>query len=353
MFRCIALVVGAVVYFSANSLPAQDAVLGQKYGYGVHAYFAGDYLKAYGQLSAAIDGGSKDPRAFYFRGLAYLKLGRAQEASMDFQKGAELESKDVNKFYNVAKALERVQGQARVALEDHRVEARMAALEEAEKVRTIRYETIQKEEARVLREQAAAAPTEPAKGAEPAAEQIEALSAEPGAADPFATPEEKPAAKPGKTDKKPAKPEVKEPAKEPAEEGAETKKPVEVPAAPAGDDPFSGEPKGEKKAEPAEPAKPAAIPGAKKGGLLGAMGKAIGKAAAGGDDATKAPAKPEAEKKEDKPVADKEPAAEKKPADAADPFLEEPAADKAKDAKPAAEEKPAEKKTNPEDPFAT
>ena len=214
MFRCIALVVGAVVYLSANSLPAQDAVLGQKYGYGVHAYFAGDYLKAYGQLSAAIEGGSKDPRAFYFRGLAYLKLGRAQEASMDFQKGAELESKDVNKFYNVAKALERVQGQARVALEDHRVEARMAALEEAEKVRKIRYEAIQKEEARVLREQAAAAP---AKGAEPATEQIEAPPAEPGAVDPFSTPEEKPAVKPGKNDKEPAKPEVKEPAKEPAE----------------------------------------------------------------------------------------------------------------------------------------
>ena len=153
MFRRIVLLVVAGASLCAGSMFAQDVVLGQKYGLGVHAYFAGDAVKAYEQLTDAIDSGSKDPRAFYFRGLAYLKLGRTQEANLDFQKGADLESRDTNKFYNVAKSLERVQGAARMALENFRVEARMAVYAEAERMRKARYEAIQREEQRVLRSQ--------------------------------------------------------------------------------------------------------------------------------------------------------------------------------------------------------
>ena len=260
MFRSIVLLVGGLASLSTASLLAQNAVLGQKYGQGVHDYFAGNSLKAYEQLTAAVEGGSKDPRVYYFRGLAYLKLGRGPEASQDFRKGSELETSDVNKFYNVSKALERVQGSARVNLECYRVDARMAAMERAAKLRKARYEAIEREESRVLRKQSLA-PAEPIQTPEPAAEL--------DLADPFATGVQKPETKAaGKT--------------------------VEAPAA-----------------GPAKPAKK------KSGGVLGAMGKALGKAIAGEND---------------------DPFAEEKPADAADPFGEAPEE----------EEEPA----NPDDPFA-
>ncbi len=251
MFRRIVLLVGGLASLCASSLFAQDAVLGQKYGLGVHAYFAGEYPKATAELTAAIDGGSKDPRAFYFRGLAYLKLGREPEANADFQKGADLESRDVNKFYNVSKSLERVQGSARAALETFRVNARMAALEQAEKMRKARYEAIRRDEERVLREQAAIpTPPEPAKGAQAAQP--------PSDVDLFANPEEK--AAPG-ADKKAAVPPKAgkrgapaEPAAKPAKAESEKKAPA-VPALPTTEDPFATKP-----GEQAAPAKPAAEP---------------------------------------------------------------------------------------------
>ena len=275
MFRSIVLLVGGLASLSTVSLFAQDAVLTQEYGSGVHAYFTGDSMNAYERLTAAIQGGSKDPRAFYFRGLAYLKLGRAQEAVMDFRKGAELESQDINRFYNVGKALERVQGSARLKLENYRVDARMAALEQLEKLRKERYEAVQREEERVLREQALAAPETPEVVPPPAAE----------SSNPFDAPEAG------------AKPEKKG----------------------ASDNPFD------------QPAKPADKPPAKKGGLIDAVGKAIG-SAAGGKKKPAEDKKPTAEKKpaDDSdpfgqgPAEEKKPAPKKKPAekkpDPDDPF---------------------------------
>jgi hypothetical protein len=268
MFRCIVLLVGGLASLCAASLFAQDAVVGQQYGSGVHAYFSGDYVAAQSLLTAAIDGGSKDPRAFYFRGLAYLKLGRGPEATRDFRKGASLESQD-EKFYNVSKALERVQGAARAELEKHRIEARTAALERTERFRKARYEAIQREESRVLREMPPAAP-KPIETSKPIVEKADKPAAEPAAADPFATP-------------------------------------------------------------PVKPVKSGAA------------------------------AKPTEEEKG--PAKEERPAVETKPADAADPFQEEPAAEEKKPAaeekmpaaeekKPAAEEKPAEKKADSDDPFA-
>jgi hypothetical protein len=257
MFRSIVLLVGGLASLSAASLFAQDAILGQKYGQGVHEYFSGNDVGAYEQLTAAVKGGSKDPRVFYFRGLAYLKLGREQEASMDFGKGAELEASDINKFYNASKSLERVQGPARATLENYRVNARMAVMERAEKLRKARYEALQREESRVLRMQP------------------------PAPAEPVQTPEA-------------------------------NVEPVAKPEAAI--------------AAPPTPVKPDAKPAAgKKGGVLGAMGKALGKAVAGQGD---------------------QPAVEKKPAEAANPFGEAPAQEK-----PAEEAKPA-KEANPNDPFA-
>jgi hypothetical protein len=161
MLRTLVLLIGAIITLTAASAPAQDAVLGQLYGSGVHAYFSGDFGKAYEQLTAAAKAGSRDPRVYYFRGLTYLKLGRAPEATQDFQRGAQLESKDLHRSFNVARSIERVQGPARQQLETYRVEARLAALAEADKIRKTRFEAIQREEQRVLQNQAAQAPAEP------------------------------------------------------------------------------------------------------------------------------------------------------------------------------------------------
>ncbi len=303
MFRSIVVLVGGLASLSTVSLFAQDAVLGQEYGSGVHAYFAGDFLKAHERLTSAIDAGTKDPRTFYFRGLACLRLGRPQDAAIDFRKGAELESKDVNQFYNVGRALERVQGSARTELESYRVDARMAAYEAAEKLRKDRYEAIQREESRVLRAQAVAAPEIPIEVAEPAA-------AAGASADPFAAPEE--AATPEKkTDAAPA-------TEKPTKADVTPKKPAAV----EGDDPFG------------EPAKPAAKTEGKKGGLLGAMGKAVGGAMG---------------KTDKKAGVEKKAGAEKKPAEEVDPFAEPAAEKKAPVEKKAdTEKKPAEEA----DPFA-
>jgi tetratricopeptide (TPR) repeat protein len=228
MFRISVLLIAALAWLCAATSQAQEPVLLQLYDKGVHEYFSGDYTKAFNQLTAAIAAGSRDPRVYYFRGLAYLKFGRTPDAEADFQKGAALESRDVNRYYNVGRALERVQGADRQLLETYRVQARMLAYKESEKIRKARYEALKREEARVLQQQVAegaaaaageAAETVPAPPAEATAPEagaemksnaaapedknttVEKKAGEPGAEsaneDPFAakaTEEKKPAA---------------------------------------------------------------------------------------------------------------------------------------------------------------
>jgi hypothetical protein len=177
MSRNLTLLAAALVLLSAASLHADDAVLGQMYGSGVHAYFSRDYVSAYEYLTSAIEGGSTDPRCHYFRGLTYIKLGREPEAEMDFAKGAELESRDVDGFYAVAKSLGRIQGSARLVLERYRVKARMAALKHAEEVHRARYEATRAEENRVLHPPIETAPGLPGEasgkpGVQPAPEPV-------------------------------------------------------------------------------------------------------------------------------------------------------------------------------------
>ena len=166
--RCVVLLVGGLILAASASAHAEEAILGQMYGNGVHAYFAQDYLKAHQDLTAAIDGHTQDPRCYYFRGLAYLKLGRPQDAELDFQQGAKLETSDLNRSYNVARALERVQGVDRWAVEQHRVEARMAVVQKSENDRKTRYDDTRKQEQTFLKTQAAGATGRPP---EPAADQ--------------------------------------------------------------------------------------------------------------------------------------------------------------------------------------
>ena len=301
-FFVLTILTGGILLASVASLHADDGAMEKMYGNGVHAFFSGDHALAHDCLSRAIDAQSKDPRCFYFRGLAYLAMGREPEAKADFASASDLEADDVYKFYNVSKALQRVQGKSRMTIEQYRVKARLKAAVEAQKLRQARYEQLRAAEARVLQEQAAAAPIEmPAP--RPAATK--------DAADPFsAGPLDEPVAKA---------------AEKPAAQKA---------------DPFA--------VAPAELAKP--TPAKKSGGILGALGRALGKTA---KDATSSlpklggkaggAAAPNAMKR----AIDDDPFGAK-----ADPFgVEAPAAPKAekpKTKKP--EAKPPE--IDPDDPFA-
>ena len=230
-FFVLTILTGGVLLASVASLHADDGAMNKMYGTGVHAFFSGDYAMAHDCLSRAIGAQTKDPRCFYFRGLAYLQMGREPEAKADFTSASDLEADDVYKFYNVSKALERVQGKSRMAIEQYRVKARLKAAAEAQKLHQARYEQLRAAETRVLQEQAAAAPTEmPAP--KPAATK--------DAADPFSA----------------------GPLDEPVAKVAE--KPIAKPS-----DPFA--------VAPAELAKP--TPAKKGGGILGALGWAIGKTA--------------------------------------------------------------------------
>lgn len=136
---CRAVLVGATAIISGvgSAQVLETLPLARTYGSGVHAYFCGDYDRSYEDLTAAIEAGSQDPRARYFRGLAALRIGRLDEAEADFAEGADLEARALG-GWSVSRSLERVQGHDRLRLERYRARARVAAHQrdlEAERVR--------------------------------------------------------------------------------------------------------------------------------------------------------------------------------------------------------------------------
>jgi len=131
---------------TVESLPLAAA-----YGDGVHAYFAGDYHRAYEDLSQAIEAGTNDPRAYYFRGLAALRQGRGDEAEADFTTGADRESEGLG-AWPVGRSLERIQGPDRLRLERHRTRARVAFLQRQREQTAARYSQIEEAQPEVLRQ---------------------------------------------------------------------------------------------------------------------------------------------------------------------------------------------------------
>ena len=183
-FALVGLMIGA-----QSRVAAQDSVLAEFYGAGVHSYFSGQYQDAHEYLTTAIEQGSRDPRAFYFRGLAYARLGRPDEAKSDYNKGAELEMAGADRVYPVGTSLQRVQGRLRLGVERHRQKARLAARTRDMKAKAARYERLQNAEEQVLRNN----PSRP----EPAAAQdLVGEQPAPAGADLFASEEETPAPAP-------------------------------------------------------------------------------------------------------------------------------------------------------------
>jgi hypothetical protein len=136
----------------AQPLAAQSTgVLAEWYGAGVHAYFDNQLTEAHRALTAAIESGSQDPRAHYYRALTYLRLGRPEQAGADMARGADLEMRDTAGRYPVGRSLERVQGSERMLLERYRVQARTASYQRQQQIRQQRYEEVVRREADVLR----------------------------------------------------------------------------------------------------------------------------------------------------------------------------------------------------------
>ncbi len=113
-----------------GSASAQDAVLAEMYGRGVHAYYAGRFSDATQFLTAAIDNGIQDPRAYYFRGIVANSQGRSFDAESDWQLGAELEASGRTNP-SIGRSLSRFQGTGRIKLEEIRQRARLDALANA------------------------------------------------------------------------------------------------------------------------------------------------------------------------------------------------------------------------------
>ncbi|MEX2111547.1 MAG: hypothetical protein WD845_00075 [Pirellulales bacterium] len=270
---------------SARLSIAQEPVLEEFYGNGVHHYFSGDFGGAIAELDAAINSGSRDPRAYYFRGLAKLRMG--YDGAADLQQGAALEASDTDQYYPVSRSLERVQGSTRQTIERYRSLARANAFAQQQRRNASRYQQLKEREQHVLRGGPPASAT-PATAIEPA----------PAIAQPAA---------PGATIVPPAAP-------------AEAVAKPAVPAPPAAEDPFAAD-------DVAAPTAPAPAPAAVTPAEMPADKPAAPELT---DDPFGEP--PATDEPAEKPAADA-PAA---PAD--DPFGDDPAEEMPADDKPAADE---------------
>ncbi|MEM6471746.1 MAG: hypothetical protein AAF802_19455 [Planctomycetota bacterium] len=118
----------AAGWIAARPATAQtQAILSEVYGRGVHAYYAGRYDEAYSLLSSAIAGGSKDPRAYYFRGIVSNSRGSVYEAEADWMQGAQLEARSGDAI-SIGRSLSRFQGSQRLKLEGIRQQAKLEAM---------------------------------------------------------------------------------------------------------------------------------------------------------------------------------------------------------------------------------
>jgi len=177
------------LFVGLRTSAAQDSIINEFYGYGVHAYFSGEYEQAHDFLTTVVEQGSRDPRVYYFRGLSYSHLGRPNQATMDFEKGAELETGGADRVYPIGRSLQRVQGKLRLSVEKHRRVARLVALKRDMKMRAERYENLRNAEGEVLRDPTRPAPTkaEDLVGPAPATDQSDPFGAGVAAAEPEVT----------------------------------------------------------------------------------------------------------------------------------------------------------------------
>ena len=148
---CFLFAIAAVSLDRADA--ADSAQLVATYGRGVHSYFRGQASQADYLLSQVAEAGSTDPRVFYFRAMARMRMGRTYEAENDMRIGAAFEARNPGLGTTISKSLERVQGSGRRKLERFRREARLNRLGEQRQKTLLRYEQLRNREADVLRKE--------------------------------------------------------------------------------------------------------------------------------------------------------------------------------------------------------
>jgi hypothetical protein len=139
--QSVAYLFSVITLSLATFATAQDP-LDEMYGRAVHSYFRGDSMHAQELLNEVIAAGSQDPRAYYFRGLCQSQ-GGYEAGAVDFERGAQLEIEG-KKVVNVGKALERIQGPARIEIEKARSKARLASRARLLELQRTRYEEMQR-----------------------------------------------------------------------------------------------------------------------------------------------------------------------------------------------------------------
>jgi hypothetical protein len=154
--RSQSLALGFAVLCSAAMIAPIRAqvsdVAGTSYADGVDSFFAGRADEAAASLSRSIAANPNDPRAFYFRALARLRVGDYGGAQDDMRDGAQVEARLPNR-YAIGKALERVQGYDRLELERYRRTARMNVVTTAKPIVPVSgQQPIAEPDAAVLRE---------------------------------------------------------------------------------------------------------------------------------------------------------------------------------------------------------
>lgn len=101
------------------------------FGVGFDAYWKADYSKALTYLNHGLQASDRDARLWYYKGFAEIELGRQHEALASLAEAVRVQLAHPTQNRRVSRALERIQGDARVRLEEARLQAqsmlRMAA----------------------------------------------------------------------------------------------------------------------------------------------------------------------------------------------------------------------------------
>jgi hypothetical protein len=180
----------ASVAFFASAAQAEDAAVDKLYGEGVHAFFANDVTAAHKHLDASIAAGNRDPRCYYYRGLAAWRMGKADAAKADFRQGATLEAASPDMTTMINRSMQRVQGSTRLSIEKFRSDAQLAALAARKQRDAARYGAARASAIKELEKQAAESAAKvdvlPDAAATDATAKTPAAAADPKAADPAA-----------------------------------------------------------------------------------------------------------------------------------------------------------------------
>ncbi|MEM9825413.1 MAG: hypothetical protein AAF958_02430 [Planctomycetota bacterium] len=157
MKKTLCAIVLAATALLPSPASAQNPILLDAYGRGVHSFYSGRTQEASQSLSAAVNGGLQDPRAYYYLGMVASQRGNQYEAENYWRQGAQLEAEG-KIVGSIGRALTRFQGRGRIKLEEIRRKAKLDYLAIAAAKSRQRFGEIQAAESSVLRNPAAAAP---------------------------------------------------------------------------------------------------------------------------------------------------------------------------------------------------